>query len=404
MRDFDLIVHQFYGGHDITIVPVADVHLGAPECKEQEFIKFIADVKDTPDLYLILGGDLVNNGTRSSVGVSVYRDTMPPHQQKREMANILAPVRDRILCAVPGNHEFRATKEADDCPMYDIMAKLDLEHLYRENIAFMKIQLGKEDRNYSSEYRPTYVLTVVHGNGGGILTGGAVNRAERFGYVIDGMDAPNERIRTDSAYNLMDFEEKRSDGYYQMPMLAPVDFVPTRLIGFNYALNAKDKDYGIHFYVDDYQFERIWNNPARYVDVLREYQCILSPDFSLYMDMPMAMKIWNVYRSRLIGQIMQDAGIKVIPTISWAEPATFDWCFDGVAKHTTVSVSTVGVKRNGLETFRVGIGAMLDRLEPSRILLYGGNVDVDWRGVEIVEYKNEVTERMKGADKSRKGV
>lgn len=230
-------------------------------------------------------------------------------------------------------------------------------------------------------------------------------RMEDFGFIFeDFQEEINERIRTDSAYNLMDFEEKRSDGYYQMPMLAPVDFVPTRLIGFNYALNAKDKDYGIHFYVDDYQFERIWNNPARYVDVLREYQCILSPDFSLYMDMPMAMKIWNVYRSRLIGQIMQDAGIIVIPTISWAEPATFDWCFDGVARHSTVSVSTVGVKRNGLETFRVGIGAMLDRLEPSRILLYGGNVDVDWRGVEIVEYKNEVTERMKGADKSRNGV
>lgn len=192
MRDFDLIVHQLYGGHDIMIVPIADVHLGAPECMEQEFVKFIAEVKDTPDLYLILGGDLVNNGTRSSVGVSVYRDTMPPHQQKREMANILAPVRDRILCAVPGNHEFRATKESDDCPMYDIMAKLDLEHLYRENVAFMKIQLGepeKDGNRTNGTERPSYCLTVVHGNGGGILTGGAVNRAERFAYVIDGMDA-----------------------------------------------------------------------------------------------------------------------------------------------------------------------------------------------------------------------
>ena len=56
MRDFDLIVHQFYGGHDVTIVPVADTHLGAPECMEQEFIKFITEVKNTPDLYLILGG------------------------------------------------------------------------------------------------------------------------------------------------------------------------------------------------------------------------------------------------------------------------------------------------------------------------------------------------------------
>ena len=44
----------------------------------------------------------------------------------------------------------------------------------------------------------------------------------------------------------------------------------------------------------------------------------MRPDFSLYLDMPMAMKIWNVYRSRLIGQMMQDADIVVIPTLSWA--------------------------------------------------------------------------------------
>lgn len=261
MRDFDLIVHQFYGGHDITVVPVADVHLGAPECKEQEFIKFIADVKDTPDLYLILGGDLVNNGTRSSVGVSVYRDTMPPHQQKREMANILAPVRDRILCAVPGNHEFRATKEADDCPMYDIMAKLDIEHLYRENIAFMKIQMGQplddNGNKNNGAYRPTYCLTVVHGNGGGIMTGGAVNRAERFGYVIDGMDAlimghthkpfttQPSKIRIDARNNRVTMQPFKVicatswleyGGYAAQKMLTPASFNLQCLI-----LSGKDK-------------------------------------------------------------------------------------------------------------------------------------------------------------------
>jgi hypothetical protein len=32
------------------------------------------------------------------------------------------------------------------------------------------------------------MLAVLHGAGGGMLTGGAVNRNERFGYVIDGAD------------------------------------------------------------------------------------------------------------------------------------------------------------------------------------------------------------------------
>lgn len=191
LPDFELIQHQFLGGHDITIIPISDVHLGAEECMEQEFISFINSVKDTPNVYLVLGGDLIDNGTRNGV-TNVFRATMPPSQQKKEMANILKPVSDRILCFVTGNHERRSGKDADDDPVYDIAAKLDLEHLYRENVAFMKIQMGKLEtangKMSSSSFRPTYTIVATHGSGGGILTGSAVNRNERFGYVVDGMD------------------------------------------------------------------------------------------------------------------------------------------------------------------------------------------------------------------------
>lgn len=192
LPDFEMIQHSFLGGHDITIIPVFDVHLGSQECMEQEFIQFIQRVAETPNTYLVLGGDLIDNGTKSSV-TNVFRATMFPSQQKKEMAKILEPVKDRILCILPGNHERRSGKDADDDPCYDIAAKLDIEHLYRENIAFVKIQLGEKELETGTRtkayQRPTYLLVVSHGSGGGILTGGAVNRNERFGYVIDGMDA-----------------------------------------------------------------------------------------------------------------------------------------------------------------------------------------------------------------------
>ena len=187
LGDFEIIQHQFYGGHDITIIPLYDVHLGSPNCMEQELIAFINKVISMPNVYLILGGDLIDNGTKSSV-TNPFRATMPPSQQKREMAKILEPARDRILCILPGNHERRSGKDADDDPCYDIAAKLDVENLYRENIAFMKIQLGRE-KVQNGSLRPTYTIVAVHGSGGGILTGGAVNKSEQFGYTVDGMDA-----------------------------------------------------------------------------------------------------------------------------------------------------------------------------------------------------------------------
>ena len=58
----------------------------------------------------------------------------------------------------------------------------------------------------------------------------------------------------------------------------------------------------------------------RFVPRMRgwSYDCILSPDFSLYMDMPLPMKVWNMYQSRLISAYYQSYGIPVIPTLSWA--------------------------------------------------------------------------------------
>lgn len=217
-------------------------------------------------------------------------------------------------------------------------------------------------------------------------------------FSLDYSDGENERQRTDNAYNLMYNDQSRTEGWFQMPIIRNDDYIPSDLIGFNYLLNTDRRDCGIHFYIDDYQFERIWNAPEVYIDKLLEFEGALTPDFSLYMDMPMATKIWNVYRSRLIGQIMQDAGIKVTPTISWAEPETYKFCFDGIEQGATVSVSTVGVKRfkDSMDVFRDGCDAMIEKIQPKKILLYGGMVDYDFGGIEVVEYVNHVTDDMKG--------
>lgn len=185
LSDFELIKWHFPEKRDITIIPISDVHLGASEHMEKEWTEFCEMVLKTPNVYITLGGDLINNATRSSVS-NVFDDVLRPREQKKLMAKMLEPLRERIICSVTGNHERRSTKDVDDDPTYDIMCKLDLEHLYRENMAFVKIAMGEQEGNGAQN--PTYTLVVTHGSGGGIYTGGAVNRNERFGYVVDGMD------------------------------------------------------------------------------------------------------------------------------------------------------------------------------------------------------------------------
>ena len=115
------------------------------------------------------------------------------------------------------------------------------------------------------------------------------------------------------------------------------------------------------------------------------------------MDMPMPMKIWNVYRSRFIGNYYQSKGITVIPTLSWAEPETFQFCFEGIQEGGVVSVSTIGVKRDSdaLKIWRDGMQAAIDKLKPSTILVYGGKLDFDYGNIDVRYFNNKVTERWK---------
>ena len=183
-NDFSVIVRRFNSA--IKIACISDVHYGALEHMEREWKNFIQKVLEDPALFLILNGDLINNNTRSSVG-SPWDDTVRPREQKKQMVEFLNPIKDRILCCTSGNHERRSLKDADDDPTYDIMTKLDLEDVYRQNAAFMKIQVGNHG-NITDKARATYTFAVTHGTGGGIYTGATVNRNERWGNVIDGVD------------------------------------------------------------------------------------------------------------------------------------------------------------------------------------------------------------------------
>lgn len=183
--DFDMIVRRFPDRPNIKIYPIADVHLGAIECMEDKWNKFCSMIAKDENAYLMIAGDLINNGIRNGVG-NPFEQVYRPREQKRLMIEMLHPLRDKILCMVGGNHERRTDKDTDSSPAYDIAAKLDLEDVYRENIAFVKLQMG--DSKGSGESNPTYTFAVAHGFGSSIYTTNAAMRAERFGMAIDGID------------------------------------------------------------------------------------------------------------------------------------------------------------------------------------------------------------------------
>ena len=166
-------------------------------------------------------------------------------------------------------------------------------------------------------------------------------------------------------------------GAYGIPPLEPVapeHCNPESFIGFNYVKSCKDSyGKGVHFFVDDYQFTRCWTNPDVCLRRLSEFKAVCTPDFSTYTDFPRAIQIYNHYRKHWLGAYWQQNGITVIPTISWSDKASFEWCFDGEPEGACVAVSSVGTQLNkeSRALFQAGYDEMLTRLQPQRIYFYG---------------------------------
>lgn len=181
-------------------------------------------------------------------------------------------------------------------------------------------------------------------------------------------------------------------GRYGFPLIEKTDFVPDTIVPFSEAKKTKFTDCGLHFFIDDYRFERLWTHPNKYLPLLQKFSCIFAPDFSLYIDMPPVMKIWNVYRNRLIGQWMQKNGICVVPTVAWAEPASYEYCFDGIEPGGTIAISTVGARRNSfsIELWKRGAKKMIEILSPTNIVLYGSPIDISYGNINVKHFDNSI--------------
>lgn len=162
---------------------------------------------------------------------------------------------------------------------------------------------------------------------------------------------------------------------WNLPLLphAPITYTPAWLVPYRTRVRSKDGTAGgaVHFFLDDYRFESVWSRPQKSLQALCRYRTLLTPDFSLYADYPLALQLWNTYRSRWCGVYWQHRGFQVIPTISWSTPPSYTFCFAGVPQHSLVAISTVGIQRRDQALFTQGYCELITRLRPSQILCYG---------------------------------
>ena len=192
-------------------------------------------------------------------------------------------------------------------------------------------------------------------------------------------------MRSSLQHNVFENQERmqfETSSFWGIPEMEATQTYSSQLLRF---CDHKDVDdlsqYIAHFYYDDYKFINAWRLPDKYIDKLRQFKAVISPDFSLYTDFPRALQILSCYRRQWCGAYWQSLGLDVIPDVVWGDRESYQYCFDGIPQHSVVAVSSVGVATDGEwndkedSLFRAGYTEMLDRLKPTKIIYYGTLID-----------------------------
>ena len=149
-----------------------------------------------------------------------------------------------------------------------------------------------------------------------------------------------------------------------------------RWIGFNFAKSCPPelrRSTGVHFWLDDAQFKRVWTYPRRYLELLQQFGAVTSPEFSVYETFPPALRLYNQYRNAWLARFWTEGGINVVPSVLWTEGMDREAFWKSYPTESILALSTVGCMRTeaGREWIRRGIAEIQQRLHPQQILLHG---------------------------------
>lgn len=199
-------------------------------------------------------------------------------------------------------------------------------------------------------------------------------------------------------------EKADYDGYFELPKIRTSSQLPDRVITFSKAMAKawNDFDCWVMFYEHDVKFERLWHYPKQYLAKLKKFKGIISPDFSLYRNMPLCMQMWNTYRGRAIAVWLQNNGVEIIPNVRFGDERTFSFCFDAVEEYKTVAVGTHGCIRRKEDKifFKIGLARMVQKLSPKTIIVYGSAPDSIFKpymdmGIDIIAFESEFSKARK---------
>lgn len=175
---------------EIIIIPISDTHDSDAFADEKYVNERIAFIKETPNAFALLNGDLMNMATKNSASDS-YADKYGPDAQLDRCVERYYPIRDKILGITEGNHERRVAKETGIQVTKRFARELGLEDRYSPSGLYLIIRLGqqsngKKESNGSGKVRQIcYTAYMTHGSRSGRKAGGKINALMELSNIVN---------------------------------------------------------------------------------------------------------------------------------------------------------------------------------------------------------------------------
>ncbi len=152
------------------VVFFGDTHYGA-KCCEVEKAQAMLDYCLKNKVYVLGMGDIMECGTKGSVGGGVYEQTMSPQDQFDTVTEIMRPLADAglLLGLLRGNHEQRISNDGS-IDLIKMMCGI-LRVPFLHGACWNLFKVGKQN----------YTCYAIHGNGGARFAHTKLAKVARLG-------------------------------------------------------------------------------------------------------------------------------------------------------------------------------------------------------------------------------
>lgn len=184
-------------------------------------------------------------------------------------------------------------------------------------------------------------------------------------------------------FNFYMFSNLNLVGELEIPYIEKYDGpLPNRVCDYS-KHPSKPEEFFIHHYLFDYLFDGkngLWYGclegsikTKSYLNRMRTYKGVISPDYSVYIDLPLVHQLWNIYRDRLTCEWLRSKGLNVIFNLRWGDYRTYSIAFSGIEKHSVIAIGSHGLIKHPENRliFMNGFKVMIEKVEPSKLVIYG---------------------------------